>query len=251
VRRDVRLLLVGAASTAVAVSMLVPPQTATAATGYPANDRRVIAISVKGRPIVARHHGALDARVQVVVIGQMHGSEPGGRRVAAQLAASDVPDGVGVWIVPTINPDGHRAGTRVNARGVDLNRNFPQAWHSAGRGSIFYSGARAASEPETRGVMAFLRSVHPTAVLSFHQAFDLVDITHPRSRAAGRLLARWMGEEAAPVGCSVRCRGTMTQWIDAELGAIAITVEMDDRVSAAEASRAARAVLRLGTWLAG
>jgi hypothetical protein len=60
-----------------------------------------------------------------------------------------------------------------------------------------------------------------------------------------------MGERAASVPCSGPCHGTLTQWASRVLGAIAITVELDDRVSDAEARRAARAVLRLGTWLGG
>lgn len=215
----------------------------------PPDESRVIATSVDGRPIVARHYGAPDAPVQLVVLGQMHGSEPGGRKVTADLAAADLPSGVGMWLVTSMNPDGHRAGTRVNARGVDLNRNFPEDWKQAGRGGIFWSGGRAASEPETRGMMRFLASVQPDAVLSFHQAYDVVDITHERSRPAGRQLAAWMGERAQVVGCSGPCHGTLTQWVDGVLGTVAITVEMDDRVSAAEARRAAGAVVRLGEWL--
>jgi hypothetical protein len=214
----------------------------------PANDRRVIATSVDGTPIVARHYGALDAPVQLVIIGQMHGSEPGGRRVARELGHRKVPDGVGVWVIVTMNPDGDRRGTRANAHGVDLNRNFPAGWQGA-RSGVYYPGPRAASEPETRGMVRFLTAVQPAAVLSFHQAFDLVDISHPRSRAAGRQLAAWMGERAAIVRCSGPCHGTMTQWIDAALKTVAITVELDHRVSGAEARRAATAVLRLGTWL--
>ena len=222
-----------------------------AASAQEANDRRVIATSPQGREIVARHYGSADAPVQLVVIGQMHGDEPGGRDVAARLATRRIPDGVGLWILPTINPDGDRAGTRGNAHRVDLNRNFPVGWRPADEDGTLSSGARAASEPETRGVLRFLRAVDPAAVLSFHQAFDVVDITHLRSRAAGRQLARWMGERAEPVDCSGPCRGTLTQWVDRELGAIALTVEMDRRVSPAEANRAAAAVLRLGTWLGG
>lgn len=225
------------------------PTPAAASTGLPANDRRVIAHSVEGVEIVARHYGALDAPVQLVVIGQMHGSEPGGRAVVHELAAGPVPAGVGLWLITSVNPDGNRHRTRANAHGVDLNRNFPAGWQAVRSRGLYWPGPRAASEPETRGVVRFLTRVKPTAVLSYHQAFDLVDITHPRSREAGRRLAGWMGEKVAIVTCAGPCHGTMTQWVDADLKAIAITVELDRRVSDAEARRAATAVLRLGAWL--
>jgi succinylglutamate desuccinylase len=210
---------------------------------------RVIGRSVDDRPIVARHLGSPDAPVQLVVIGQLHGNEPGGRRVVERLSRSSIPDGVGLWLLTSVNPDGARAGTRMNARRVDLNRNFPDDWRRAGRGTDQWSGSRAASEPETRAVMRFLLREQPTAVLGYHQAYDVVDISHRRSRPAGRQLARWMGEQARVVGCTGPCHGTMTQWVDAELKAVALTVELDRRVSGAEADRAAAAVLRLGQWL--
>ena len=211
--------------------------------------REVIGLSTQGRELSAVHRGSADAPVQLVVLGQMHGNEEGGRKVVRLLRDLPVPDGVGLWLVTTINPDGHEADARVNARGVDLNRNFPDRWREQRRGTDQWSGPRAASEPETRALTAFLERVRPTALLSYHQAYDLVDITHPNSRAAGRRLAAWMGERAASVPCSGPCHGTLTQWASAVLDAVAITVELDDRVSAAEARRAARAVLRLGTWL--
>ena len=239
-------------SLAVLIAALIPMTAlsgqAWGSEGLPANDRRVIATSPQGREIVARHYGALDAPVQLVAIGQMHGNEPGGRRVMADLAGREVPAGVGLWLIVSANPDGDHARTRTNAHHVDLNRNFPTDW-SRSRHGIFWSGSRSASEPETRGLMRFLASVKPAAVLSFHQAYDLVDISHPRSRAAGRQLADWMGERAAIVGCAGPCHGTMTQWIDRTLSTIAITVELDHSVSPREADRAAAAVLRLGTWL--
>jgi hypothetical protein len=240
--RRLPLLVIAAATT---LAVLAP---AGPASGSEANDRRVLGTSVQGREIVARHYGALDAPVQIVVLGQMHGSEPGGRAVTEDLARRPVLAGVGLWLVTSMNPDGARRGSRQNSRGVDLNRNFPADWRPGDRGT-YWPGRAAASEPETRAMMRFLEQVRPTAVLSYHQAFDVVDITHPRSRPAGRQLARYMGEQARPVGCDGPCRGTLTQWVDGAMGAIAITVELDGSVSAAEARRAGRAVLRLGEWL--
>jgi len=236
------------ATSAVAAAASQPVAAATA--GAPVQERG-IATSRDGRPITARLYGDPAAPVRLVVIGQMHGSEPGGRKVVADLARRDVPPGVDLWLITSINPDGAVAHTRSNARGVDLNRNFPVGWRPSARGSVYWSGPRAASEPETRGVMRFLTSVRPTAVLSLHQAFDRIDITHPASRQAGRLLARWMGEKAAAVGCAGACHGTMTQWIAATLHTIGITVELDDQVSSREASVAASAMLRLARWLGG
>lgn len=214
----------------------------------PVTDRRVLGASEQGRPIVARHIGDPNAPVQMVVIGQMHGNEPGGRRVVAELARREPPPGVGLWLVSTMNPDGAHRGTRANADGVDLNRNFPESWRPGSRGT-YWPGPRAASEPETRAMMRFLREVRPTAVLSFHQAYDVVDISQPLSRPAGRQLARYMGEQARRVGCPGPCHGTMTQWIDEALRTIAITVELDGSVADQEAATAASAVLRLGRWL--
>ncbi|MHB1165652.1 MAG: M14 family zinc carboxypeptidase [Candidatus Nanopelagicales bacterium] len=241
--------LAAMAAAAVLAAAVAPPASASAPAD-PANDRRVIAVTAQGREVVARHYGALDAPVQVVVIGQMHGSEPGGRAVVQELAGRRVPAGVGLWLVVSMNPDGDARGTRANARGVDLNRNFPSGWRPGSHGT-YYPGRAAASEAETRGMIGFLRDVRPTAVLSYHQAFDVVDISHPRSEAAGRQLARYMGERASRVGCDGPCLGTMTQWIDRSLRTVAITVELDGRVSRREADRAAAAVLRLGSWLGG
>jgi protein MpaA len=222
---------------------------AGAAAGETTSGPEVIGRSVQGRAITAVHLGADDAPVRLVVIGQMHGDEPAGRRVVAALAGMVPAAQVQLWLVPTLNPDGAAASRRTNAHRVDLNRNFPEGWARTQR-SIYFSGPRASSEPETRAAMAFLERVQPTAVLSFHQAFARVDNTQVRSRAAAAQLSRLIGLPAGTVSCPSRCRGTMTGWIDASLEAIAITVELRSRVSSASAAHAARAVLGLGSWLA-
>ncbi len=237
---------VGAAALALS-SLLVGAGPASA---QDANDSRSVVTTPGGREVVARHYGPLDAPVQLVVLGQMHGSEPGGRRVVKVLADTAPPEGVGVWLIRSLNPDGAVVGRRTNDNGVDLNRNFPTRWMQDGAGRMFWSGPEAASEPETRGMMAFLDEVRPTALISYHQAMNAVDTSHARSRAAARRLARWMGVPATAVPCALpQCHGNLTQWVDRRLGAIAVTVELDRQVSRIEARRAAAAVLRLGTWL--
>ena len=62
-----------------------------------------------------------------------------------------------LWIVPNLNPDGFARGTRQNAHGVDLNRNWGAMWKPiGGPGSAQYSGPRPWSEPETRAARALV-----------------------------------------------------------------------------------------------
>jgi protein MpaA len=208
-----------------------------------------IGVTAQGTPIRATVIGDPDAPIRIVVLGQMHGNEPAGRRVVRALRTATPPPGTAVWLVPSMNPDGHANRTRANGRGVDLNRNFPTSWRQIGRGTQQWSGPSAASEAETQAMMEFLAKVQPTAVLSFHQPFGVVDLTHQPARAAGRLLAEWMNLPARIVGCSGPCRGTLTEWATQELNTIAITIEFPSRVQQSEVEQAADAVVRLARWL--
>ena len=96
-----------------------------------------------------------------------------------------------LWLIPNMNPDGCRRGTRQNARGVDLNRNFPSNWARIGRlGSLQYSGPKPLSQPETRAVSTFIRRIKPRISIWYHQHQDLVRAwgqSIPVARRYGRL----------------------------------------------------------------
>ncbi|MDO8732807.1 MAG: DUF2817 domain-containing protein [Actinomycetota bacterium] len=213
--------------------------------------QQMIGKSVKGRAIVATHLGPNSAPIRIVVLGQMHGNEPAGRRVVSLLEARNLPTDVQLWLISTVNPDGSALGTRRNAHKVDLNRNFPNHWKITKKRSPYYAGPRVASEPETQGLMAFLSAVKPTAVISFHQSFGMVDDPYPRGHAAAKKLGELLGLRTGIVPCRGVCNGTMTGWVNAELQAIGITVELRSNVTPAAAQRAATAVIGLGAWLAG
>src|SRR5690349_20806052 len=90
---------------------------------------QVIGRSVEGRPIVAVERGAPWAAHRVLVVGCIHGpTECAGTAVVRALRRAPLPAGVAVWLVPNLNPDALRLGTRANADGVNLNRNFPVGW---------------------------------------------------------------------------------------------------------------------------
>ncbi len=70
-------------------------------------------------------------------ISTMHGDEPIGMEMCLNMIhelldnyGSDpeitgLVDDLEIWILPLMNPDGYTAGSRYNAQGVDLNRDFP------------------------------------------------------------------------------------------------------------------------------
>src|SRR3954467_13356583 len=123
--------------------------------------------SVQGRPLEVTRVGSSDAPVRVLVVGDVHGNEPAGEAIVARLRRARIA-GVALWLVRTANPDGRALGTRQNARGVDLNRNFPFRWRPAARGT-YYPGRGPASEPETRALMRLVRRVQPQLAVYYHQ----------------------------------------------------------------------------------
>jgi hypothetical protein len=190
------------------------------------SDRVLVGRSLKGRPIWAQRQGDPLSATVLLSVGQMHGSEPAGLRVTDRVRALTVPDDAPyqLWTIRTMNPDGAARGNRYNARGVDLNRNFPGTWARQMR-----TGVKPASEPETRAMMRFLKRLQPTGVLSFHQPWDTtLSVCDTRSAAWVRLAAQLTGVRApgTPSRCGNWLPGTMNRWTSRHTGAWFVTVEL-------------------------
>jgi protein MpaA len=135
----------------------------------------VVGRSVRGRPITAIVRGPDSAERKILVVGCIHGNECAGLRIVSALERARVVKGVQLWLVPEMNPDGTAAGTRQNAHGVDLNRNFSYQWQRV-TSPIYNSGPRPASEPETRAAIKLIRRLRPAVTIWYHQHEDLVDM---------------------------------------------------------------------------
>ena len=175
-------------------------------------------------------------------------------------------------VLPILNPDslqanearlarGGRAFRRGNASGVDLNRNFPHLGprREAGRSfapfagsrlrmSPYYGGPHPFSEPETRAVRDVAREVKPVVSIGFHSFGNMLlypwgftSKPNPRARAYERIGGDFQRAQPRAKYAVMQARelytttGDMDDWLDAELGTLAFTLEV---------SRPALSVLR-------
>lgn len=213
-------LLVGPAT----VSTASPSLASARITAWPAVSQiRIIGRTVRHRPIWAYRIGDPSSPVKAVFIATMHGEEPGPARILLNLRNGAPITGADIWVVPYFNVDGYLRHRRMNAHGVDLNRNFPVDW--VRRHGIFNSGRHRASEPETRAMMAFLTAIRPTYVVSLHQPLFGVDTSYGKAQSLALRLSEGLGLPRKVFSCNGPCRGTMTEWFNSTLPGAALTVE--------------------------
>jgi protein MpaA len=128
--------------------------------------------SVEGRGIHLRQYGDPAIDGEVLVFGCIHGDECAARtiRPLTQITSFCPDPHSDVYVVGNLNPDGLALGTRLNGRGVDLNRNFPAGWRLSGApGDPEFSGRRPFSEPETRLAARIVERLQPEVTIWFHQ----------------------------------------------------------------------------------
>jgi protein MpaA len=208
----------------------------------------VFGSSVEGRPLTVTRRGD-PLGVRVLVIGCIHGNEADGMAIVDRLESIEVPDGVELWLVPTINPDGTAADIRHNASGVDLTRHFPVNWAPlAEPGDWQYGGPSAASEPETAATVALGELVQPSLVLWYHQ--DLYRIS-PSRGLSGQVRERYAELTGLPLieVTGGTYTGTASQWsrtVTVDTG-VGFTVELGPSLSEDEAERHALAVVTVAS----
>ncbi len=207
----------------------------------------MIGHSARDRPIFLFKSGQPDAALKVLVVGAIHGDETAGMRISRRLIAAQPLADAELLVVPTINPDGVAAGSRGNAHGVDLNRNFPFRWQPLGGGE--YSGTGPLSEPESRAAHRLILREDPDVTIWFHQPFGLVDKPEGNPFAARRF--------AQLIGLPLtRLRGpypgSASRWQNHTFpDSTAFVVELPQRISSAWVKRATVAVRVLVSELAG
>ena len=178
-----------------------------------------------------------DPLAKVLLVGGIHGDEYSSVSVVfkwlAMLDQADTPTDFHWRVVPLLNPDGllmpPNMSQRMNANGVDLNRNFPtpdwdtEAWNywvnRTRKNKRRYPGTAALSEPESAWLAAQIESFRPDAVISVHAPHGIVDFDGPRIPPdnLGPLELRLLGTYP----------GSMGRYIGVHKGIPILTVELE------------------------
>lgn len=170
---------------------------------------------------------------RLLIFAGIHGEEPETTAALSRALRHLTEPPPGCAVVLAANPDGLVRGTRGNARGVELNRNFPtQDWrpdpvaHRATlddpRDVLLSPGSAPGSEPETRALIDLIAELEPDAVIALHAPLGCID--DPNESA----LARWLAERTGlplVAGVGYPTPGSFGTWAS-ENGVAAVTYEL-------------------------
>jgi len=216
---------------------------------FPPSNRIVIGQSIENRPQEVFRFGR--GRVNKLIVAGIHGgSEWNTVELAGQLIAylndhpERIPPDTSLFILPDINPDGtardHGVDGRVNANGVDLNRNWPYNWKAnwSRDGCWIWrpvtGGTAGGSEPEVQNLIAFIDKIKPVALISYHSAaLGIFPGGRPDFAPSINLAAAVAAVSSYPypplnTGCDYT--GNLTDWAANTRGIPAIDIELTNHV---------------------
>jgi predicted deacylase len=248
------------------VAPLEPPKTEVInATPIPTSTLTRIGSSVEGRAIEAYTFGT--GETDLLFVGGIHGGYEWNSSLLAYEMIDHlhthpelIPKNVTMHIIPILNPDGLFAATglegrfvatdimsnamhtngagRMNANGVDLNRNFACKWapESTWKGKIVSAGTAAFSEPEAAALRDYVNTIVPAAVVFWHSqasnvyASECEDGVLPETLTLMNTYALAGGYGAVPAFTAYSITGDAEGWL-ASLGIPTVTVELESRTS--------------------
>ncbi len=171
---------------------------------------------------------------KVLFMGGIHGDEYSAISIMFKWMdkLNQYHSGLFHWmVIPTLNPDGllQKKAQRQNARGVDLNRNFPsQDWDELAmkywkkrtfKNPRRYPGPYPLSEPESLWFNKVINDFKPDAIIAVHAPHRLVDFDGPfrAPKRLGALQLRLLGTYP----------GSLGNYAGGDLGIPVVTVELE------------------------
>lgn len=188
--------------------------------------------SREGKAIQATIIG--EGRETYLLLGVVHGNEPLGgplleRFIERVEANPELVRGKRLVVVPVVNPDGLANNSRANARGIDLNRNFPaRNWRAAQR-----HGTHPGSEPETRSVLKIMRQFNPSRILAIHSPLTCVNFDGPAESLARSMASATRYPLRASIGYPTP--GSLGSYAGVDLRTPTVTLELERGASLSKA----------------
>lgn len=234
-----------------------PPPVVETVISFPV--REVIGRSVEGRVIESYTYGTGTTRL--LFVGGVHGGYEWNSVLLAYAFIdhldvnykTELPSGVSVTVVPSLNPDGvykvvgkegrfalsdipegvDESLGRFNANKVDLNRNFACKWQptSTWRSRTVSAGTAAFSEPESAALRDLVLRERPASVVFWHSQSNAVYASECEAgilsgtRAIMNAYAKAAGYPAVDSFDAYAITGDAEGWL-ASIGIPAITVEL-------------------------
>ena len=168
----------------------------------------------------------------VLFVGVVHGDEPQGKfLIERYLKENHNLETIKnrFLFIPCLNPDGMEKNQRVNANGVDINRNFCTKNWELTQKNEFYGGEKAGSEIETSFLTDVINEEKPDVVVTFHAPFKIVnydgnakDIAHELAKITGYPVQADIGYPTA---------GSFGTFCGIEKNIPTITLEVDETLS--------------------
>jgi murein peptide amidase A len=178
--------------------------------------------SRQGLPILMRRisaapNGKGGSPIRILLLGGIHGDELTATAIVfqwMQWMQTPLAQEFQWSVAPLVNPDGLLAPKpkRVNANGVDLNRNFPtpgwehdakEYWARVTKSDPRrFPGRAPLSEPESKWVNDEMARFRPHVIISVHAPFGVLDFDGPVKppRRFGRLIFNRVGVYPGSLG---------------------------------------------------
>lgn len=167
--------------------------------------------SVKGRPLIYAEFGNPNSKNTTLVFSMVHGDEVTplflGLKLVDWLKQQPVMlQTHRIIVAPLVNPDSFFSTprTRVNARGVDVNRNLGtldwkskalQTWKTQFKSDKRrFPGNEPDSEPETVFQKELIKQTNPSKILSIHSPLNHLDYDGPTTLSLWRFPKDYVDE---------------------------------------------------------
>jgi protein MpaA len=204
--------------------------------------------SVKGRPLVYAEFGPKDSKNVTLVMSMVHGDEITPLYSGFQMtqwAKSEMKKypNAKLVVAPLVNPDGFLdlPKTRVNANGVDCNRNFStsdwqrdalSSWkRKLGSNPRRFPGHKPDSEPETLFQKMLIEKFKPQKIVSIHSPLNMIDYDGPDHMKLAEFSQEYI-KKCEELAIRVKARssgffpGSLGNYAGQELGIPTITLEL-------------------------